>query len=126
LQHGTHSAFQPVPESFLDDNLSLTQRPLPIMASLKSLDTDIEMAKNNFRKENTPLSDVPPEGSYKQYVDGLCICLNIASTVLLVFLNKWYVDLSMGCRYAVHWLLLGREEWVVDSIVNAGSSATRS
>jgi hypothetical protein len=96
------------------------------MASLTSLDTDIEMAKKNFRKENTPLSDVPPEGRYKQYVDGLCICLNIASTVLLVFLNKWYVDLSKRCCYALHWLLLAREEWVVDSIVNVGSCATSS
>lgn len=66
------------------------------MAASNNLDTDIEMAKNRF-KEELPLgasppaqnSPSPPVSRHKQLVDTLCICLNIASTVLLVFLNKW-------------------------------------
>jgi hypothetical protein len=65
------------------------------MAVLNNPDTDIEMAKNRF-KEELPLSASPvqksptgPVSRQKQLVDTLCICLNIASTVLLVFLNKW-------------------------------------
>lgn len=69
------------------------------MAALKSLDTDVEMAKNRI-KEEQPLSATAampltapsqPSTKHKQIVDTLCICLNIASTVLLVFLNKWCV-----------------------------------
>lgn len=74
------------------------------MASLKTLDTDIEQAKNERKEDGVPLSAsavLPPVSRSSQLVDGACICLNIASTVLLVFLNKWYVGpLSRGffCR----------------------------
>jgi hypothetical protein len=68
------------------------------MAALKSLDTDVEMAKNRSKEEQPlsataamPLTGGPtqPSARHKQVVDTMCICLNIASTVLLVFLNKW-------------------------------------
>ena len=51
------------------------------------------MAKEKLMKGETPLSASPPgpKGIGKQLIDGACILLNIASTVTLVFLNKWYV-----------------------------------
>lgn len=65
------------------------------MVVVNNLDTDVEKAKNRF-KEELPLSASPgqkspagPVSRQKQLIDTLCICLNIASTVLLVFLNKW-------------------------------------
>ncbi len=53
---------------------------------------DVEMAKEKLIKGETPLSAASPglNGTGKQLVDGACILLNIASTVTLVFLNKWY------------------------------------
>ena len=54
---------------------------------------DVEMAKEKLMKGEVPLSALSPgpKRARKQLVDGACILLNIASTVTLVFLNKWYV-----------------------------------
>lgn len=41
------------------------------------------------KKESKP-QDVPKNGLAARILDLLCIILNIASTVVLVFLNKWY------------------------------------
>jgi hypothetical protein len=80
------------------------------MAALKSLDTDLEMAKNRS-KEELPLSASSaqqqpekqvPSSRHKQIVDTACICLNIASTVLLVFLNKWCVVSSVAWEWALN------------------------
>jgi hypothetical protein len=62
---------------------------------------DVEMAKEKLIKGEIPLSAASPglKGTGKQLIDGACILLNIASTVTLVFLNKWYVgkqNLSIG------------------------------
>lgn len=62
------------------------------MSLLRKLD-DEEMIKENPRKgENAASKDASPaqSGLRKQLFDGGCILLNIASTVTLVFLNKWY------------------------------------
>jgi len=54
---------------------------------------DMEMAKEKLMKGETPLSasSPGPKGTVKQLIDSACILLNIASTVTLVFLNKWHV-----------------------------------
>lgn len=48
----------------------------------KVLQEDMPTVKNGGQNPS-------PKGLRKQIVDGACICLNIASTVILVFLNKW-------------------------------------
>jgi hypothetical protein len=62
------------------------------MGALPSPGVDIELGKKLLRE------DIPTgknggqtqRETRKQIIDGACICLNIASTVLLIFLNKWY------------------------------------
>jgi solute carrier family 35 protein E3 len=53
---------------------------------------DIEMAKEKLMKGEIPSRDASQGrmGLGKRLIDGGCILLNIASTVTLVFLNKWY------------------------------------
>ena len=54
---------------------------------------DVEMVKEKLMKGEIPLSasSPGPKGTGKQLIDGAYILLNIASTVTLVFLNKWYI-----------------------------------
>lgn len=64
------------------------------MSALYEPDEDVEMTKKKLLKGEKPsIKDVSPtqKGLRKQIVDGACILLNIASTVTLVFLNKWFV-----------------------------------
>jgi hypothetical protein len=68
------------------------------MPSTSAVDEDIEMSRRTLLKE--PLREQSPpakergharKGLRKPLIDGGCIILNIASTVVLVFLNKWHV-----------------------------------
>lgn len=56
---------------------------------------DVELGKRLLQENTLTLENGRPDqtenGYSKRLVDGACICLNIASTVMLVFLNKWYV-----------------------------------
>jgi hypothetical protein len=54
---------------------------------------DVEMVKEKLARGASLFPDAPSArtGLRKQVIDGACILLNIASTVTLVFLNKWYV-----------------------------------
>lgn len=63
------------------------------MTSFKPVGTDIEMGPKDLAKEGSLSTVTGSPGAQKQTVDGACILLNIASTVFLVFLNKWYVDM---------------------------------
>jgi solute carrier family 35 protein E3 len=60
---------------------------------------DIEMSKTGLLAEEFPdetqdkrdgFTKAPVKTLQSKIVDGLCIVLNIASTVILVFLNNWY------------------------------------
>jgi hypothetical protein len=72
------------------------------MASLEPLEEDIEMGEDLADTVNTKLGSVGGLAKgrrlQKQILDGACILLNITSTVVLVFLNKWYV------RHVPGWL----------------------
>lgn len=66
------------------------------MPSASAVDEDIEMSRRAFSKDT--VGEGPPspkargntqKGLRKPLIDGACIVLNIASTVVLVFLNKW-------------------------------------
>ena len=66
------------------------------MTALSPLDEDIEMSKKTLLAEelkeepSAPKEHMKPlKGLRSKLVDGACILLNIASTVTLVFLNKW-------------------------------------
>jgi hypothetical protein len=68
------------------------------MPSASAVDEDIEMSRTAFLKE--PVGEGPPtpkvrghtkKGLRKPLIDGARIILNITSTVVLVFLNKWHV-----------------------------------
>ncbi len=64
------------------------------MSILSQPDEDVEMTNKKLLKgEKLSIKDVSStqKGLRKQVIDGGCILLNIASTVTLVFLNKWYV-----------------------------------
>lgn len=69
------------------------------MPSFDESEEDIEMSKRRLFKDETPeekSNNVSPakKGLRSNIVDGACILLNIASTVVLVFLNKWYIFLA--------------------------------
>lgn len=58
---------------------------------------DIEMSKTGLLEDEPDYKDkgAPVKrGLRSTVVDGACILLNIASTVVLVFLNKWCVVLQ--------------------------------
>ena len=61
------------------------------MSSPKRSEADIEMGKQLLDEEKAAVKnpETGARGTRKQIIDGACICLNIASTVILVFLNKW-------------------------------------
>jgi len=62
-----------------------------MMSARSTPGADIELGRK-LLQEDTPVGNhVAPvqKGRRKQIIDGACLCLNIASTVLLVFLNKW-------------------------------------
>lgn len=62
-------------------------------------DEDLEMNKmgllaDEIRGASPPVPKEgvkPQKGYWSKVIDGFCICLNIASTVTLVFLNNWLV-----------------------------------
>lgn len=62
-------------------------------------DEDLEMHKmgllaEEMRSASPPAPKEvakPQKGLWGKVIDGFCICLNIASTVILVFLNNWSV-----------------------------------
>jgi hypothetical protein len=75
-------------------------------------DEDIEMSKTGLLSEETSYDEEdgkggvqqqqqPPAKSFRnKIIDGACIMLNIASTVILVFLNNWYAGPHL------HWMPL--------------------
>lgn len=74
------------------------------LAHMGKKNDDIEEGEEAPMMSNgSPVSEPQQQkGLRSQIIDGACICLNIASTVLLVFLNKWYVVgriLSFHCLH---------------------------
>ena len=72
--------------------------PVRVMPSATAVDEDIEMSRRAFLKYG--VGEGPPSPRAKGHtqkvlrkplIDGACIVLNITSTVVLVFLNKWQV-----------------------------------
>ena len=68
------------------------------MNKVKREDEDLEMSKMGLvdgeiyqDKDKVAEESAKPQSTKSRIVDMLCILLNIASTVTLVFLNKWYV-----------------------------------
>ena len=64
------------------------------MPSSDESEKDVEMSKTGLLlDEPKPKDNGEPakKGVRSTAVDGACIMLNIASTVVLVFLNKWCV-----------------------------------
>jgi len=60
------------------------------LGSMGKRNDDIEEEENApMLDEPNKQEDKPHRGLRSQIIDGVCICLNIASTVILVFLNKW-------------------------------------
>ena len=69
------------------------------MPSFDEPEEDIEMSKRRLLKDETPEeksknASLAKKGLRSNIVDGACILLNIASTVVLVFLNKWHIFLA--------------------------------
>jgi len=64
------------------------------MSGSTAPETDIEMVRKDLLRPDVLAINKGGQkqiGLRKQIIDGACICLNIASTVTLVFLNKWWV-----------------------------------
>jgi hypothetical protein len=92
------------------------------MNKVKREDEDLESSKMGLvdgeihhEKDKVTGDPVKPQSTKGRIVDMLCILLNIASTVTLVFLNKWYP--SKICAWITSW---GRAVLTVTT----GSSAT--
>ncbi len=83
------------------------------MPSDIDLEKDVEMSSLAPFIEPEPgkAQDVPkrPRGTMATVIDFACILLNIVSTVLLVFINKWYcrVVSSLRRRTMLTFLFLG-------------------
>jgi hypothetical protein len=93
------------------------------MLSSDESEDDIELRKRGlFPLETEASVHVPPakKGLRSTIVDGACILLNIASTVVLVFLNKWYLYL----RSPIVRTGLKRPMFLNSLMPNIGSSAT--
>ncbi len=86
------------------------------MTATTPRDEDLEMNKMGLLSEE--MKDIiptapeeggkAPKGPWSKVIDGFCICLNIVSTVTLVFLNNWSVCANMNattkasvCLYSV-------------------------
>ena len=65
------------------------------MPSFDGSEQDIEMSKIGLLKDEQLAKNGPlvKKRLRNGIVDGGCILLNIVSTVVLVFLNKWYAFL---------------------------------
>jgi hypothetical protein len=69
-------------------------QPISTMPSDIDLEKDVEMS--NIARLIEPESGMAqdgaksPRGTMATVIDFACILLNIVSTVLLVFINKWY------------------------------------
>lgn len=70
------------------------------MSALYIPDEDVERSKKSplkgekhahAHKPSTGDVSITQKGLRSQVIDVACILLNIASTVFLVFLNKWYL-----------------------------------
>lgn len=78
---------------------------LPAMTSLDGHEEDLEMSRRKLlnnelvEKRNDDLSSPSIQGLRSSIVDGACILLNIVSTVVLVFLNKWQVSCPFARKY---------------------------
>jgi hypothetical protein len=79
------------------------------MALFETPQTDIELGKKVPAQAETLLKNdgggLANGGARKRILDGACICLNIASTVVLVLLNKWY-DIHILEGYNMRRLIL--------------------
>jgi hypothetical protein len=78
----------------MEDKIEPSPYGKPMMADEKELERDLEMSNTMPLMEAVAgqLQDggQRPRGSRaKKLIDLSCILLNIASTVLLVFINKW-------------------------------------
>ena len=73
------------------------------MAPATPVEEDIEMGKRLLDEEKDAVKDTVrvQGGTRKQIIDGACIVLNIASTVTLVFLNKWCASSRVPTNKAI-------------------------
>lgn len=75
-------------------------------------DEDLEMNKmgllaDELRDTSPPAlkeGRKPEKAFWSKVIDGFCICLNIASTVILVFLNNWFVNSRYKFIQFAHWV----------------------
>ena len=82
----------------------------PSPQQISAMPSDIDLEKDVEMSNIAPLIDQEsgkaqdgakhPRGTMATVIDFACILLNIVSTVLLVFINKWYclVPSSLGRR----------------------------
>jgi hypothetical protein len=72
------------------------------MPSDVDLEKDVELSNMAplIDPEQGKAQDMPkrPRGTMATVIDFACILLNIASTVLLVFINKWYCPTLCSLR----------------------------
>jgi hypothetical protein len=80
----------------MSDRVGPSTQPISAMPSDVDLEKDLEMsslAPLIEQVEPAKAQDVAirPRGTMTKVIDFACILLNIVSTVLLVFINKWYL-----------------------------------
>src|SRR5271168_5458934 len=80
----------------------------PSPKQISDMPSDIDLEKDVEMSNRAPLiepepgkaQEVPkrPRGTMATVIDFACILLNIVSTVLLVFINKWYCPVLLLLR----------------------------
>lgn len=80
----------------MSDGVQPLPQPISAMPSDVDLEKDVEMSDQAPLIEQIPGKAQDgvnhPRGTIAKFIDFACILLNIVSTVLLVFINKWYIS----------------------------------
>jgi hypothetical protein len=91
----------------------------PSPQQISAMPSDIDLEKDVEMSNLAPLIEQEPEkvqdvakrprGAMATVIDFACILLNIVSTVLLVFINKWYclIPSSLKRRFMLTFFLVG-------------------
>jgi hypothetical protein len=78
----------------MGDGVASSPQSMSTMPSDVDLEKDVEMSSLAPLIEQVPVTAKDgaqhPRGAVAKVIDFACILLNIVSTVLLVFINKWY------------------------------------
>jgi hypothetical protein len=80
----------------MSDGVGTSPQPITVMPSDVDLEKDAEVSSLATLMEQVPEKAQDgakrPRGAVTKAIDFACILLNIVSTVLLVFINKWYLS----------------------------------